>query len=381
MQAIIFVDGEITSYADDYFGGTSLKMVRDQLSKYSAYNSVKVYINSPGGSVTEGFAIMDYLHSLPVEVTTVALGQCASIATAIFLAGKNREIGKYAEFFIHLPWGAAMGTAEELEAYSKLVKQSEEQLINLYVDKTGIDRDLVADLMKAQTSLTADQAKEYGFATIVLEPVMALAKLDTPNQKQEVKPAPVIHMNTKNLFEQGIDLLKQAFAGKNTTLSTVALERTTVEGIILNIQTTSAEENIEVGNKVTVKESAEALEDGTHLLQPDNLTITVQAGVITDVALGEQENNNENTEMENKKIEELQAQNTKLQEELTALKESYQTEVQASTKFRDEVTASLKLIQSGGKVTRDDDEQEEVKPSKGGKLQDVVNQMKNKNNK
>lgn len=149
-----------------------------------------IHINSRGGSVTEGYAIHDLLQNSGKKVTTIGEGMVASIATVIFLAGTSRKIAQNAELMIHLPWIDPSGqglTADELQKLSLEMKDVENHMVDFYVDKTGVEKSQIEEMMKAETYLKADQSLELKFATEILSPVKAFAYI-TQNKMENKNP-------------------------------------------------------------------------------------------------------------------------------------------------------------------------------------------------
>lgn len=165
--------------SDDWakdLGIVRLQDVVNALKEAPDAEELIVHIHSPGGEVSEGFAIYDALTTSGKKVTTIIEGLCASIATVAALAGSTRKITKNAEFMIHNPWGFAGGDADQLQKYTDDVKKAEEKLINLYNAKTGIEKEELDRLMKEETFMTAEQALELKFVTEIIEPVTAKKK-------------------------------------------------------------------------------------------------------------------------------------------------------------------------------------------------------------
>ena len=137
--------------------------------KESGKNSVRLYINSPGGDVFEGLGIYNYLIASGKKVTVEIQGLCASIASVIAMAGRKIRMSKNSLFMIHNPTTFAYGEEKDLQKSSELLKVVKDQLISIYMTKTGITADKITDMMDSQTWLNADKAKEMGFIDEVIE--------------------------------------------------------------------------------------------------------------------------------------------------------------------------------------------------------------------
>lgn len=164
----------------------SLHNVKSQLADFGKYDSVDVHIMSPGGDVDEGYAIRDYFKSLGVPVNTYTDGLCASIATIIQQSacnGGKRFMSDKTESFIHNPWGENTGDAKQMEAYASLLRETEERILNTYVEGSAgkADKDKLRAMMSAQTSITPQQALELGLIDEII-PVKIFAKIGTPQE-------------------------------------------------------------------------------------------------------------------------------------------------------------------------------------------------------
>lgn len=190
MTANIFIQGVIGGdywNSDEGDQGTTLADVRRQLTSYSYFDKITVFINSPGGDVDEGFAIHDYLRSQGKPVTTVAEGQVFSIASVIFLSGDEdkRLISGNASIMIHNPTPSfgVWGDAEELEKVVEMLRSTEDRIINFYNQKTGIEKNQLRDWMNADTFFVGNDAVSKGFASGIYETLAAVAYMRPQDAK------------------------------------------------------------------------------------------------------------------------------------------------------------------------------------------------------
>jgi ATP-dependent protease ClpP protease subunit len=284
----IVLDGAEVDYCYPY---TTLAEVQSQLEYSKPYDTIRVIINSPGGRVDEGFALYDLLRSLEgVTVITEAIGQCSSIATAAFLAGSVREVHPHATSLVHLPTGGILGAdAAKAAAWAASLASDEARLLALYAERAGVDPEAFTDVMRAETTLTAQQLLDYGFATAIVQPATALAILPTTasttpaSQADNQTPTWAQHLMSK--FTQGLAGLTAAMSAirtpttnQATTEPNVALDVTTADGTALSIDT-GDRDTYAVGDNVTDADG-NAATDGDHVLSDGN-TITVAAGAIT----------------------------------------------------------------------------------------------------
>lgn len=131
---------------------------------------IQFYINSPGGSVTAGLAIYDTMQYIRPDVSTLCLGQAASMAAWLLAAGtKGKRFAlPHARIMIHQPLGGIRGAAADIDIQAREILRIREQLNNILVKHTGqslkrIERDTDRDLF-----LTSQQAVEYGIVDEVM---------------------------------------------------------------------------------------------------------------------------------------------------------------------------------------------------------------------
>ena len=126
---------------------------------------INLYINSPGGSVTEGCAIYSALKRHKAVKNVYIDGQCSSIASVIAMAGDKIAMSPVATMMIHNPITALAGDAIELRKTAAILDIMKDTIINAYVTKSHLSREEISALMDTETYFTADQAIEKGFAT------------------------------------------------------------------------------------------------------------------------------------------------------------------------------------------------------------------------
>ena len=128
-----------------------------------------VRINSPGGSVWDGFAIYNALLEHPARIIVYVDGLAASIASVITRAGDRVIMGRGAQLMIHDPWQLALGNAEQLRKAADVLEQVGEGLVDAYVRRTRQSREKIAEWMGAETWFNADEAVAQGFADETLD--------------------------------------------------------------------------------------------------------------------------------------------------------------------------------------------------------------------
>ena len=156
---IIMLDGEVTD--------ESASLCIAQLLYLSAKDDAKdinMYINSPGGSVSAGLAIIDTMNLIPNDVNTIATGLAASMGAMILLSGTKgkRNALPHAEVMIHQPLGGAQGQATDIAIRANHILRTRETLYSMMSDATGKDIDEIAEACERDNFLTAEEARDFG---------------------------------------------------------------------------------------------------------------------------------------------------------------------------------------------------------------------------
>lgn len=129
---------------------------------------LEVVINSGGGDVYAGSEIYTALRDYRGDVTVKVVGIAASAASVIAMAGDTIEISPTAQIMIHNVSSGASGDHRALAHEAEVLKNYNNSIANAYLDKTGIEKDELLELMNHETWLTAEQAVEKGFADKVM---------------------------------------------------------------------------------------------------------------------------------------------------------------------------------------------------------------------
>lgn len=308
MVGHIYIYGEIANWQDkesNEYGVVSLSSVVNAVNSQPEATEFIVHIHSIGGDVYEGLAIYDFLNSLDKKVTTVNEGLTASIATVVYLAGEERQATPNSQLFIHNAWTMTMGDADELAKQSEGLRKYNELISDIYVSKTNLTKEESLSLMKVETEFNSDQQIENGFATIKVEKLKAVAKINTTK------------MNIKESLKKISDELGITKAEiKNVMLT---LEDGT------QIESSSEEAEPMVGDKLTLEDGSN-VPDAEHTLQSGYIVTTVD-GVITEVAKVEEviEEVEEEEVEEEVAPSELELEIEALKKELAEMKNSFST--------------------------------------------------------
>ena len=132
---------------------------------------VQLYINSPGGSVTAGLAIYDTMQYVRCRVSTICIGQAASMAAVLLCAGaKGRRYAlPHSRVMIHQPIGGARGQVTDIEIQAREIRHLKDVLIQILVDATGKTTEQISKDIDRDFYLSAAQALEYGIVDEVFD--------------------------------------------------------------------------------------------------------------------------------------------------------------------------------------------------------------------
>ena len=165
-ERIVFITGAV----DD--GMSSLVVA--QLLFLEAENPKKeiaMYINSPGGVVTSGLAIYDTMQFVRPAISTLCIGQAASMASLLLAAGRKdmRFALPNARIMMHQPSGGFQGQATDIMLHAQEILNLKRRLNEIYVKHTGQQLKKIEDALERDMFLTADGAKEFGIIDKVME--------------------------------------------------------------------------------------------------------------------------------------------------------------------------------------------------------------------
>jgi ATP-dependent Clp protease, protease subunit len=156
---IIIIGDEINDHVANSVVAQLLFLEADNPEK-----DISIYINSPGGSTTAGFAIFDTMELIKPDVSTICIGMAASFGAMLLLAGKKGK--RYAlpnsEIMIHQPLGGARGQATEIEISARRILKLREHINQIIADRTGQAVEKVAKDTDRDYFMSAEEAVEYG---------------------------------------------------------------------------------------------------------------------------------------------------------------------------------------------------------------------------
>ena len=135
------------------------------------HNDISLYINSPGGSITAGMAIMDTMNFIKSDVSTICLGMAASMGAFLLSCGKKgkRYILEHAEVMIHQPLGGVEGQATEIKIVAERILKLKEKLNKILSQNTNKDIKQITKDTERDYFLDSKEALEYGIVDKILK--------------------------------------------------------------------------------------------------------------------------------------------------------------------------------------------------------------------
>ena len=139
---------------------------------------ISLYINSPGGSVTAGLAILDTMNFIKCDVSTVCIGECASMAAVLLSAGTKgkRLCLPNSMVLIHQPSGGAQGQQTEIQIVADFMLKTRERLNKILAENTGQSLETIQADTERDNYMTAEQALEYGLVDRITTSRVAAAE-------------------------------------------------------------------------------------------------------------------------------------------------------------------------------------------------------------
>ncbi len=351
------VDSEENSFMQMWGidNGVTFQTIDDFLSSISEDDkTIDIHIHCRGGNVIEGWAIYDALRHSGKEISATIDGECSSMATIVLLSAPKERRKAYtnAHFCIHNPsattynldWSESL-TADNIEkGAARLSKQAEQlraeqdRILDLYVERTGTDRETLQSVMDKDVIYGMDKAIELGFISEILPPITA--KRQTPkiqnnmhNDKEEVQ------------VKRGIldRILAKAGFKALEDVKIVDMVVTAADGSELTIERESGDP--QVGDS--------ASPDGSFVME-DGTTIVVSDGVITEIIPPVEAKTDEEFAALEAELEALKAENEQLKADKSALEEriseleSQLGESDAKAKTEEESAILAKVNHAGG---------------------------------
>ncbi len=165
-ERIIFVAGEI----EDHMANTIVAQLL-HLEQEDAEKDITLYINSPGGSVSAGMAIIDTMHFIKPNVSTVCVGLAASMGAMILSQGEKgkRFVLPNSEVMIHQPLTGVQGQASDVVIAAENVNKTKQKLIKMIAQATGQKKEKVEKDMDRNYWMDAQESKKYGIIDDIIK--------------------------------------------------------------------------------------------------------------------------------------------------------------------------------------------------------------------
>ena len=165
-ERIVFVTGPIEDYMASVITAQLLYLEAENPKK-----EISMYINSPGGVVSSGLAIYDTMQYIKPEVSTLCIGQAASMGSLLLAAGaKNKRFAlPNSRIMVHQPSGGFQGQASDIERHAKEIISLRGRLNEIYVSHTGKDLKTIESALDRDTFMTSEDAKKFGLIDKVVE--------------------------------------------------------------------------------------------------------------------------------------------------------------------------------------------------------------------
>jgi len=165
-ERIVFITGAVDDGMSSLVVAQLLFLEADNPKK-----EIAMYINSPGGVVTSGLAIYDTMQFVRPAISTLCIGQAASMASLLLAAGRKdmRFALPNARIMMHQPSGGFQGQATDIMLHAQEILNLKRRLNEIYVKHTGQQLKKIEDALERDMFLTADGAKEFGIIDKVME--------------------------------------------------------------------------------------------------------------------------------------------------------------------------------------------------------------------
>ncbi len=165
-ERIIFLTGQVNDEVASLICAQLLFLEAENAKK-----EISFYINSPGGVVTSGLAILDTMNYIKCPVSTVVMGQAASMGSLLLCCGtKGRRFAlPNARVMIHQPSGGFQGQATDIEIHAKEILAIKARLNQIYVEQTGQNLETIERAMERDNFMTPEEAKNFGLIDEVIK--------------------------------------------------------------------------------------------------------------------------------------------------------------------------------------------------------------------
>ena len=165
-ERIIFLNGPVHDGMSSLINAQLLFLEAENPSK-----EIAMYINSPGGVVTSGLSIYDTMQYIRPKVSTLVIGQAASMGSVLSVGGEKglRFSLPNSRIMVHQPSGGFQGQATDIMIHAAETQKIKDKLIDIYVKHTGNDRDTVFNALERDNFMSPEEAKAWGHIDEILQ--------------------------------------------------------------------------------------------------------------------------------------------------------------------------------------------------------------------
>lgn len=165
-ERIVFLNGEVNDQVANSICAQLLFLEAEDPSA-----DITFQINSPGGVITAGMAIVDTMSYVSPDINTIVIGQACSMGSVIACMGTpgKRHILPHARHLIHQPLGGASGQASDIEINAREIMRMKDMLVNIYSEQTGQPHQKIINDIDRDNIMTAEQSVAYGLADRVIQ--------------------------------------------------------------------------------------------------------------------------------------------------------------------------------------------------------------------
>ena len=323
---------------------------------------IDMRINSPGGVVPEGWAIIDKLRATGKRIIATIEGDAASMAAIVLLAASERKAYKHARLLIHdayFPEYTLAGAyrKEDLEKLAASLEEDNKRALDFMVERTGADRETLEALMKEDKFIDMEQAKELGFIHEILEPASAVAK---PKAWKRTQTNSSTDMSKDNTIASAFKAFAEALG-----LSVKMEDAPAPVGYVLTAQD---------GTEITIDKPegedpavGDAASPDGEFLMPDGTTIVVADGVITEIRDAEPEAEPEPDATDEAHQAEIAAKDAEI-----ASLQARIAELEANQMSADQKAIVAKVTKAGGVAWLDKALKSNYKPAQRSRQEQTV---------
>lgn len=323
---------------------------------------IDMRINSPGGVVPEGWAIIDKLRATGKRIIATIEGDAASMAAIVLLAASERKAYKHARLLIHdayFPEYTLAGAyrKEDLEKLAASLEEDNKRALDFMVERTGADRETLEALMKEDKFIDMEQAKELGFIHEILEPASAVAK---PKAWKRTQTNSSTDMSKDNTIASAFKAFAEALG-----LSVKMEDAPAPVGYVLTAQD---------GTEITIDKPegedpavGDAASPDGEFLMPDGTTIVVADGVITEIRDAEPEEEPEPDPTDEAHKAEIAAKDAEI-----ASLQARIAELEANQMSADQKAIVAKVTKAGGVAWLDKALKSNYKPAQRSRQEQTV---------